>query len=218
MTVTVLPGPERRRRWTTAEKLRIVEESETGEMPIVEVARRHGIHPNQLHGWRRRARRDLGAQECQLIPIAVAPARSNICRTCTCLHCPQLAVGTFRALSCPAMALRLLWPAARMSLTIGSTLAANYAVCALRATRMRSTAPIGSGVPSRFPRALAAGRVISRRSMFWRPLVRRVSALPLLVAFAAPHQAAAGVPFRSDRRGRIVCAIPLRLPSRRMAP
>jgi transposase len=29
MTVTVLPGPERRRRWTTAEKLRIVEESET---------------------------------------------------------------------------------------------------------------------------------------------------------------------------------------------
>ena len=26
-TVTVLPGPERRRRWTTAEKLRIVEES-----------------------------------------------------------------------------------------------------------------------------------------------------------------------------------------------
>ena len=50
MTVTVLPGPERRRRWTTAEKLRIVEESETAEMPIVEVARRHDIHPNQLHG------------------------------------------------------------------------------------------------------------------------------------------------------------------------
>ena len=33
MTVTVLPGPERRRRWTTAEKLRIVEESETAEIP-----------------------------------------------------------------------------------------------------------------------------------------------------------------------------------------
>jgi transposase len=67
--------------------LRIVEESETGEMPIVEVARRHGIHPNQLHGWRRRARRDLGTQECQLIPIAVAPAESEVCEQ------PKAAVG-----------------------------------------------------------------------------------------------------------------------------
>jgi transposase-like protein len=79
MTVTVLPGPERRRRWTTAEKLRIVEESETAEIPIVEVARRHGIHPNQLHGWRRQARLGLSTQECRLVPIAVAPAESKVC-------------------------------------------------------------------------------------------------------------------------------------------
>ena len=79
MTMTVLPGPERRRRWTTAEKLRIVEESETTEIPIVEVARRHGIHPNQLHGWRRQARLGLSTQECRLVPIAVAPAESKVC-------------------------------------------------------------------------------------------------------------------------------------------
>jgi hypothetical protein len=36
------------------------------------------------------------------------------------------------------------------------TLAANCAACAFSATRMRSTAPAGSGVPSFFPRALAA--------------------------------------------------------------
>ena len=55
MTVTVLPGLERRRRWTTAEKLRIVEESETAEIPIVEVARRHGIHPiNYMAGGNKR--------------------------------------------------------------------------------------------------------------------------------------------------------------------
>jgi transposase len=46
ITVRVLPGPERQRRWTTAEKLRIVEESQTAEMPVAEVARRHGVHPS----------------------------------------------------------------------------------------------------------------------------------------------------------------------------
>lgn len=86
MTVTVLSGPERRRRWTTAEKLRIVEECLTAEMPVVEVARRHGVHPNQLHGWRRLARLGrLGtdvavvAQECGFVPIAVALAESKVC-------------------------------------------------------------------------------------------------------------------------------------------
>jgi hypothetical protein len=43
------------------------------------------------------------------------------------------------------MPLRLLWPAAWMSRMIGSTLAANCTACAFRATRMRSTAPAGSG-------------------------------------------------------------------------
>jgi hypothetical protein len=71
-------------------------------------------------------------------------ARSIICRTCTCLHWPPLAVPTFRALSWLAMALRLRCPAACMSRMIGSTFAANCAACAMRATRMRSTAPAGS--------------------------------------------------------------------------
>ena len=55
-TVTVLSGPERRRRWTSAEKARIVEESLAAEATVVEVARRHDIHPNLLHFWRRQAR------------------------------------------------------------------------------------------------------------------------------------------------------------------
>ena len=55
-TVAVLSGPERRRRWTSAEKLRIVEESLAGEANVAEVARRHDVHPNLLHGWRRQAR------------------------------------------------------------------------------------------------------------------------------------------------------------------
>jgi IS66 Orf2 like protein/Transposase len=45
-TVTVLSGPERRRRWTAAEKLRIVEESLSPGASVVEVAQRHDVHRN----------------------------------------------------------------------------------------------------------------------------------------------------------------------------
>jgi len=54
MTATVLSGPER--RWTTAEKLRIVEESRAPDAMVSEIARRHDVHPNQVHSWRRQAR------------------------------------------------------------------------------------------------------------------------------------------------------------------
>ncbi|MDE5446966.1 transposase [Bradyrhizobium sp. CSA207] len=55
-TVTVLSGPERRRRWTTAEKLRIVEESLAPGTSVVEVARRHDVHRNLVTAWRRQVR------------------------------------------------------------------------------------------------------------------------------------------------------------------
>ena len=54
-TATVLSGPERRRRWTSAEKARIVEESLALDASVAEVARRHDIHHNLLHAWRRQA-------------------------------------------------------------------------------------------------------------------------------------------------------------------
>src|SRR6266849_8505929 len=55
-TATVLFGPERRRRWTPAAKARIVEESLAAGASVAEVARRHDVHPNLLHAWRRQAR------------------------------------------------------------------------------------------------------------------------------------------------------------------
>jgi transposase len=54
--VSVLPGRERRRKWSTEEKLRIAEESYAVGGRLADVARRHGLHPNQLHLWRRQAR------------------------------------------------------------------------------------------------------------------------------------------------------------------
>jgi transposase len=81
MTTTVLTGAERRRRWTSAEKLRIVEESLAGEASVAEVARRHDVHPNLLHLWRRQARTGvlLIAPEdaSRFIPVAVGPAGST---------------------------------------------------------------------------------------------------------------------------------------------
>jgi transposase len=53
--VTVLCGRERRRRWTAAEKLRLVGDSLSPGLSVVEFARRHDIHPNLLHVWRRQA-------------------------------------------------------------------------------------------------------------------------------------------------------------------
>jgi transposase len=59
---TVLSGPERRRRWTAAEKLRLVEATLTPGAKVAEVARRHDVHPNLLHAWRGQAR--TGALAC----------------------------------------------------------------------------------------------------------------------------------------------------------
>jgi len=68
-TATVLSGPERRRRWTRAEKALIVEESLCGGS-VAEVARRHDVHANLLHAWRRQARTGtlVGGRAAQMMP------------------------------------------------------------------------------------------------------------------------------------------------------
>lgn len=50
--IEVITGLERRRRWSEEDKARIVAESLEPGMIVAEVARRHGIHRNQLYGWR----------------------------------------------------------------------------------------------------------------------------------------------------------------------
>jgi transposase len=51
--VTVLSGPERRRRWTAAEKQRIVEESLSSGLSVAKFTRRRNIRPNLLRSWQR---------------------------------------------------------------------------------------------------------------------------------------------------------------------
>jgi len=50
--VEVITGVERRRNWSTDEKLSIVAESMVEGVVISDVARRHGLSPQQLFGWR----------------------------------------------------------------------------------------------------------------------------------------------------------------------
>jgi len=49
--VEIIADGGRRRRWSTDEKLRIVEET-LGSESVSSVARRHGVRPNLLYRWR----------------------------------------------------------------------------------------------------------------------------------------------------------------------
>jgi transposase len=52
----IITGRERRRRWSTAEKLRIVEESTEPGAVMRAVAARNGVCESLLHAWRRQMR------------------------------------------------------------------------------------------------------------------------------------------------------------------
>jgi transposase len=64
--IEIITDGGRRRRWTAAEKLRLVEETLEDHASISIVARRNGVAPNLLYRWRRlmldggECRRDRG--------------------------------------------------------------------------------------------------------------------------------------------------------------
>jgi transposase len=55
--VEVITSIQRRRRWTAAEKERLVAASLELGVGVSAVAREAGIHPGQLYGWRRQLAR-----------------------------------------------------------------------------------------------------------------------------------------------------------------
>ena len=59
----VFTGTGRRRTWSAEDKARIVAESVTSEESVCAVARRHGLSPQQLFGWRREARQPAASIE-----------------------------------------------------------------------------------------------------------------------------------------------------------
>jgi transposase len=71
------PETPKRRRYSIAEKRRIVEESFQPEASVARVARAHGVNANQVFSWRRLYQRGrLGgvrtAPATELLPVAVS--------------------------------------------------------------------------------------------------------------------------------------------------
>jgi transposase len=77
--VEVINGAAGRRRWSADDKARILEETLVPGAAVSEVARRHGLLPQQIFGWRREARRafdaDLAASST-FVPVVVEPPSS----------------------------------------------------------------------------------------------------------------------------------------------
>lgn len=55
-SIEIISGKERRRRWSTEEKLRIVAESHELGACVKAVAARHDVYPSLVFNWRRQVR------------------------------------------------------------------------------------------------------------------------------------------------------------------
>jgi transposase len=76
--VEVITGGVGRRHWTDDEKARVLEATLEPGAVVSEVARRHGLSPQQLFTWRRAARRKLAHEKDttspSFVPAVVDPA------------------------------------------------------------------------------------------------------------------------------------------------
>ena len=102
--VEVITGVERRREWMDEEKLAIIAESCQEGAVISDVARRHGLRPQQLFTWRnglrRReaARRLCGGASGGIAPVTIADERPAVAPVET----PVVLAGACRSKSCLA--------------------------------------------------------------------------------------------------------------------
>jgi transposase len=77
----VLPWPERRRRWSWEEKAQIVAESLAPNAVASAIARRYGLHRNQLYAWRKELSQQTeraeagGPAPLDFVPVVVTEER-----------------------------------------------------------------------------------------------------------------------------------------------
>jgi transposase len=77
--IEIITGRERRRRWSVAEKLGIVAESQEPGARVCDVATRHDVSPRLLHGWRCLARqgRLRSGDAIDFVPVRLASSMSD---------------------------------------------------------------------------------------------------------------------------------------------
>ena len=81
----VFTGTGRRRAWTAEQKAQIIAESYADGETVSALARRYGLTPQQLFGWRRQARRHALRKAERSSPLlrrllSSARCRPEICR------------------------------------------------------------------------------------------------------------------------------------------
>jgi transposase len=72
--VEIFSGRERRRFWSDAQKLAILDEIASSDLGVVAVARRHDVSPQQVYGWRRHFRKALAKPTPSLVPVTLVDA------------------------------------------------------------------------------------------------------------------------------------------------
>ena len=73
MGLEIISGVERRRRWSVADKLRIVAEADEPGAKVAEVARRHEVSRSILWTWRKQARAGelIASEPLGFLPVVV---------------------------------------------------------------------------------------------------------------------------------------------------
>lgn len=61
--ITVMHGPERRRRWTDEERLRILAEAAAPGACVADVARQHDISTARIYTWRNKLRPQIAGPQ-----------------------------------------------------------------------------------------------------------------------------------------------------------
>jgi transposase len=73
--ITVLTGPERRRRWHPDDKMRILAEAFSAGACVAEVARRHDVSTGLIYSWRAKLRGELPQAAFAQAVLADEPRR-----------------------------------------------------------------------------------------------------------------------------------------------
>ena len=70
--VEIFSGRERRRFWSDARKIEILDEIVSSGLGVAAVARRHDVSPQQVYGWRRQFRRKASIEPTPaLVPVTL---------------------------------------------------------------------------------------------------------------------------------------------------
>jgi transposase-like protein len=108
MRAEVLVGPERRRRWTAEEKLRIVREAFEPGRCVAEIARRRDVSRSQIYQWRVELRddrpNDVGNGLVGFVPVEVTAAATLGARSPAAAvpHVIEIGLASGRVLKVPS--------------------------------------------------------------------------------------------------------------------